>query len=170
MNFRFGFDVAVFRGAHKNAHPGAIDAFDIDACIVKRFTGAINSDAARASAPANVLSALVTGGFEIALAGNRLAKVANFVRRNAALARQKSIAEIRQGVAVGGCEAVGDVAAADLRPGGNRVVRRVCAALATIGSRRIDPIVHPWMVRSSDAAWEAAVSYTHLTLPTSDLV
>ncbi len=59
-------------------------------------------------------------------------------------------------LAVGGCEAVGDVAAADLRPGGNRVVRRVCAALATIGSRRIDPIVHPWMVRSSDAAWEAA--------------
>ncbi|MEI2828073.1 MAG: alpha/beta hydrolase [Dermatophilaceae bacterium] len=35
-------------------------------------------------------------------------------------------------------------------------MRWLRVALAWTGSRRTTPVVHPWMIRSSDAAWEAA--------------
>src|SRR5690606_11403967 len=80
----------------------AIDVRPVDARVSNRLVGAVDADAPRASAAADIAADLVLELVEVADAGERLSHVADLVRLHSALAIEQGLAIFGQRVAIGG--------------------------------------------------------------------
>ena len=78
----------------------AVDVLPVEARVGHRLAGAVDADAAGAGAAADLLALLVAELVEVADPRQGGAKVADFVGRHAAAARQQGLAELGQGIPV----------------------------------------------------------------------